>query len=274
MTQAERIISVCHRALDPGPMGAFIRGSFYKAFTAVGRDQDISKVKTSCAVFVHAVLHWAGRLDKKPDVPGMGIFNGWLERLSYAHPAWEDSHDSKGAKRQPPPGAICYRAYTKASGGQESHVEILLFETSPGMWFVASGGSSPDPVKDKETLKHMTTAEIKATNGTLCRITAAPKDVFKSDSLGRQLIGWWRPELLDDFVPEGSEPEFPKESSGAEPAPPAETPAEPAGKVYDASLVTYTGRYVRELQDLLGLRPLDGKLGPATLAAIKKALNL
>lgn len=261
MTNAERIIQVIHRALDAGPMGAHLRREYYKEFVSVDRPVDHSKIKTSCAIFAHAVLHDAGRLDKKKDVPGMPIFDGWLEGLTFAHPAWEDATDPKtGARRRPPPGALFYRAYSKGSGGSESHVGFLVFETSPGMWITAEGGGSPDGVLDKTLLAGLSTAQIKETNGTLCRLSRGPKDPFAKDSLGRVLVGWFRPELLDGFVGAEPLPDFlVKEPEVTEPAAPEE-------------FVTYNPRYVKEWQLLLKVKP-DGKFGPLTLAASKKALE-
>lgn len=203
MTNAERIISICHKALDPGPMGSCLRAAFYKEFVAVERDVDLSHVKTSCAVFVHSVLHFAGRLDQRPDRIGMGIFDGWLEGLHYQHKAWEDAVGKDGKRRQPPPGAIFYRAYSKSSSGAESHVGILLFQTPDGNWFTAEGGGSPSTADIQEW--KLTSAQVKELNGTLCRISPKAKDVWAKDSLGRVLVGWWRPELLDNFVPETSD---------------------------------------------------------------------
>lgn len=277
-TQAERLIDIAHKALDSGPMGAHWRGPFYKKFVGVGRDKDLSKIKTSCAVFIHGVLHFAGRLDHKPDVPGMGIFDGWLEGLTYWHPAWEDAKDKNGKWRKPPPGAIFYRAYSKNSPGTESHVGMLLFETTPGLWVTAEGGGSPDAVQDKELLAPLTTTQIKELNGTVCRISRSPKDIFKTDSLGRVLIGWWRPELLDGFT---DSPSFPVD--GEEPTTSTPTPSQPTNPPSnsipgDDAVVCYTGKYIKRLQRHLKSENLyslaiDGKFGKGSYNAFVRALG-
>lgn len=257
MTQAERIIAICHKALDPGPFGATRRGDVYKRFVAVGRPVDLSHIKTSCAVFAHGVLHFAGRLDRKPDIPGMGIFNGWLEGLTPSHPAWEDATAKDGSRRKPPPGAVFYRAYSKASSGKESHVGVLVFEAAEGQWITAEGGGGPTTAEVKEW--GLSVADTLALNGTLCRMSAKPKDIWAKDLLGRILVGWWRPELLDGFVPEDQTPDFDAVST---------TPTAPA--VDDRIL--YTTKYVKEWQRLLGVDD-DGKFGPGTLVASKKAIG-
>lgn len=272
-TQAEKLVEVAHKALDPGPMGAHWRGGFYKQFVGVGREKDLSKIKTSCAVFIHGVMHFAGRLDQKPDIPGMGIFDGWLEGLTYWHPAWEDAKDKLGKWRKPPPGAIFYRAYSKNSPGTESHVGMLLFETTPGLWVTAEGGGSPDSVLDKDLLAPLTTAQIKELNGTVCRISRSPKDIFKNDLLGRALIGWWRPELLDGFT---EAPAFPSDPIGE---PTTSTPTTPPStNPNDDAVICYTGKYIKELQrhlksENLYSMAIDGKFGKGTFNAFVKALG-
>jgi hypothetical protein len=247
MSNGERIVAAAHAALDPGPMGSTLRGDFYKKFVSCGYTQDLSHVKTSCAVFVRAVLHSAGRRVTRPGKIGQGILGGWLEGLTFSHPAWEDAVGKDGVKRQPPPGAVFYRAYSKRSSGTESHVGILLNEPEPGLWVTAEGGGSGT----SEDAKLLTTQQIIALNGTRCSISKLPKNVWKLDSLSRALVGWWRPELLDKF------------SDG-----PAEVITMPPTS---DDLITYTGKYVKEWQTLLGLNP-DGKFGKDTLAASKKKL--
>lgn len=187
MTNAERIISAAHAALDAGPLGDKLRPADYRTLISCGfkpalappfEAADIGTIRTSCAVFVRGVLHAAGRLAKRPGTVGQGIMGGWLEGLTTAHPAWEWATDAAGKRRQPPPGAIFYRDYSR-NFGKLGHVGILLFETSPGMWITAEGGGG---------------------DGTECRLSNGPKDFFAKDTLNRIPIGWWRPELLDGFT--------------------------------------------------------------------------
>jgi soluble lytic murein transglycosylase-like protein len=208
MTNAQRIVSAAHDHFDAGPMGATLRPSEYRGLVSCGfapalaepfEDSDIGKIKTSCAVVVRAVLHAAGRRSTGPAHVGQGILQGWLERLSFWHPAWEDAKDSKGVRRTPPAGAVFYRAYSKTSNGQEAHVGLFLFETTAGFWITCEGGGSPTAAEAAEW--HLSTADTRALNGTLSRISAKPKDVWAKDPLNRVLVGWWRPELLDGFDP-------------------------------------------------------------------------
>lgn len=187
MTQAELIIAACHVALDAGPLGNKQRPAAYRSLVACGfspalappfESGDIGTIKTSCAVFVRGILHAAGRPATRVGRVGQGIMNGWLEGLTTSHPAWEWAVDGAGKRRQPPPGAIFYRDYSR-NFGTMGHVGVLLFETAPGMWMTAEGGGG---------------------DGTECKLSAAPKDFFAKDILNRVPIGWWRPELLDGFV--------------------------------------------------------------------------
>ena len=196
MTNAERIIAAAHAALDAGPLGDKQRPADYRALVSCGfkpalsapfESADIGTIRTSCAVFVRGVLHAAGRPAKRPGKVGQGIMGGWLEGLTTAHPAWEWATDDSGKRRQPPPGAIFYRDYSR-NFGKLGHVGILLFETSPGMWVTAEGGGG---------------------DGTECKLSNGPKDFFAKDILNRVPVGWWRPELLDGFSATAQTPPAP-----------------------------------------------------------------
>jgi hypothetical protein len=183
MTPSQRVIEVCYTALSLGPIGDQQHGDYYRSFVSCGfkpalkapfGSSDIGKVRTSCAVFVRAVLHWAGRSVTRLGEVGQGIMGGWLEGLSYSSEAWADY-----GKRDPAPGDVGYLAYSKRSSGSESHVMVFLREKSPGIWETAEGGGG---------------------DGTTCRIserTIGPK----FDKYGRVLIGTWRPDLMTGFGP-------------------------------------------------------------------------
>lgn len=193
MTNAERIVTAAHTALDAGPLGNTKRPADYRALISCGfkpalnppfESADIGTIKTSCAVFGRGILHAAGRKATKPGTVGQGIMGGWLERLTMWHPAWEWATDDSGKRKQPPAGALFYRDYSRTPG-KLGHVGFLLFETTPGMWVTAEGGGG---------------------DGTECKLSNGPKDFFAKDILNRIPIGWWRPELLDGFSPEKSSP--------------------------------------------------------------------
>jgi hypothetical protein len=193
LTPGDRIAQVCVEALHLGPMGCHVRPQDYRRFVSCGlnpamtdRTVDIGAIKTSCAVFARAALHWAGRRVTRAGRIGQGIFNGWLEGLSTSHKAWVDA---KG--QAPPVGAVFYRAYGKHTSGQESHVGVFIRAQAGGLWITAEGGGS----LTKEEANALSVAKAKATNGTVCRLSR-PKDVYARDGLGRALVGWWDPELL------------------------------------------------------------------------------
>jgi hypothetical protein len=181
-----RIARCCELALTPGTMGFALRHDFYKEFIACGYDQDLSAVRTSCAIFARAVLHWSGRRATRKGKPGQGIFGGWLEGLSMSAPSWCFTENSPLV-----PGAIIYRDYNRATTNL-GHVQILVREMEPGKWLTAEGGGSLTP----EEASKLSVADAKATNGTVCRLSAKPKDVLAKDSMGRIAIGFWTPERL------------------------------------------------------------------------------
>jgi len=181
-----RIARCCSLALLPGPMGAKLRHDFYREFIACGYEQDLSGVKTSCAVFARAVLHWSGRRALHKGKPGQGIFNGWLEGLDMHDASWCDP-----ATEPLVPGAVIYRDYNRQTTTM-GHVQILVREQEAGLWLTAEGGGGLTP----EEASHMNVLDVKATNGTVCRLSAKPKNVLAKDSLGRIVIGFWTPERL------------------------------------------------------------------------------
>lgn len=181
-----RIARCCELALAAGPMGARLRGEFYKEFVSCGFEQDLSHVRTSCAIFARAVLHYCGRRATRPGKIGQGIFNGWLEGLDMRHPSWTDAANST-----PVAGAVVYRDYNRATTAM-GHVQVLVRETEPGRFLTAEGGGG----LLADELLGMSSTDIKATNGTVCRLSQRSKDVMARDSLGRIPIGWWHPDRL------------------------------------------------------------------------------
>ncbi len=180
-----RIARCCELALAGGPMGYKLRGDFYREFIACGYEQDLSGVRTSCAIFARAVLHWSGRRATREGKPGQGIFRGWLEGLDMRSPSWCYAGESPLV-----PGAVVYRDYNRATTAM-GHVQVLVREVGPGLWLVAEGGGGLTPVEASE----MKAGDAKPTNGTVCRLSK-PKDPLAKDSLGRIAIGFWHPDRL------------------------------------------------------------------------------
>ncbi len=181
-----RIARCAELALAAGPMGCRLRGEFYREFIACGFDQDLSGVRTSCAIFARAVLHWSGRRATREGKIGQGIMGGWLEGLTMSSPSWVFATEG-----QPPQGAVVYRDYNRATTGL-GHVQILVREVEPGRWLTAEGGGNLSP----DELAKLSVDDAKVTSGTVCRLSVKPKDVLAKDSLGRIAIGWWTPDRL------------------------------------------------------------------------------
>jgi peptidoglycan hydrolase-like protein with peptidoglycan-binding domain len=179
MTAASRLATVCRAALSPGPMGDTKRGDYYRRFVACGFDQDLGRIKTSCAVFVRGALHWAGRRATRKGVIGQPINGGWLEGMTYNHPAWVKNTGSQ----KPKPGYIFARDYNHATTNL-NHVGVFVEEVAPDVWITAEGGGG---------------------DGTECRLSSPQgKSIRQPDDMGRIWLGWWKPELLamgDDFTP-------------------------------------------------------------------------
>ena len=256
MTSAERIVSICKTALTNGPIGDKLRPKFYRAFVACGFNPplttagDIGKIATSCAIFVRAVLHWAGRRATRPGKIGQGINNGWLEGMTFSHPSWQWAVDPKtGVRAKPTKGCVFFRDYNRQTTGM-CHVGILLHEVIPDVWVTAEGGGSP---------------------GTTCRLSpSVGKNIWAKDSLNRDLIGWWRPEWLamgPDFTEGLPDPHM--DDPAEEPLP---TPLRPTLRLY-AGYPPPKGNgsnqgHVKTLQGVIGT-DVDGMFGPNTEKAVR-----
>src|SRR5678816_3405066 len=75
-----RVAQCAIAALADGRLSDTNRTDFYRQFIACGGAEDLARVKTSCAVFAGAVLHWAGRPAKLPRYPASGPTS-----VSYTH---------------------------------------------------------------------------------------------------------------------------------------------------------------------------------------------
>lgn len=171
-----RLVDFCRRLLSPGTIGQHQRSITYRAFINCGMKpaglfagkelDDLSPIKTSCALFVRAVLHWCGRTAKVARV-GVGIFD-YLQVRGYGDPAWVPYRPTAS----PQPGDIFYVASTLAAN--DGHVGIFLAETEPGVWLTAEGGAG---------------------DGTACKLSErllTPGKRFDA----RSLLGWFSAEKL------------------------------------------------------------------------------
>lgn len=137
-----RIVRCCEEALADGPMGHQIRGPWYASFINAGMSpagriggQDVASIaswRTSCALFVRAVLAWCGR-ETRIAVNASGIF-AYLQTPGYGDQAW---HPYTAGDR-PEPGDVFYVASSPTAA--DGHVGIFLREESPGVWRTAEGG--------------------------------------------------------------------------------------------------------------------------------------
>lgn len=199
-----RIARCAREILRDGSMGCHVRGAHYREVIACGltpalappfSHADIGGIKTSCGVFVRAVLHWSGaRVATRPGKVGGALAGGWVPMM-LRDPSWVWAQDA-----QPEPGAVFYRDYGVGGKGWQpstmGHVGIFVAESDAederGLWTTAEGGGSPGA----DDIAGLTAAQIKATNGTFCRLSPRAKEVRAKDLLNRALIGWWRPELF------------------------------------------------------------------------------
>jgi hypothetical protein len=175
----DRVVRCCEEALTAGPMGEHERHDFYREFISCRQEpseaaaEALTGVRTSCAMFVRAVLHWCGGAPQGPYRPGTGMFKS-MGNVSFAHPSFV-AHD--GA-RTPQPGDYFYIASSQSSN--DGHTGIFLEEESPGLWRTAEGGGG---------------------DGTQCRLTERTfaGTSFREDP--RRLWGWF--DCTKVGLPEG-----------------------------------------------------------------------
>lgn len=169
MTPGERVAAVAAEVLADGPMGNTVRGADYQAFleSTFGNGRQLRAVRTSCAIFAGACLMRAG-IQARRGWPRARAITTWLGVPGFTGP-WV-SRD----RLVPQVGDIfyvCSNAHPTWHAATNGHVGILL-EGDGWEWVTAEGGGG---------------------DGTLCRISAAPKRI---DKLSRTLRGVWRPALM------------------------------------------------------------------------------
>lgn len=258
----QRVADTARAACLAGPMGKYLRPAFYKAFTSCGFAQDLSGVKTSCAIFARSCLHYAGRHATKPGKIGGGIWGDWLEGLTPWHPSWLWLDGKRALDAQLAPGCVIYRDYARTPG-KLGHVQVLV-ERRGNLWITAEGGGYLDDDKkaDLALIKTLSAAERKATDGTLSRLSE-PKDIWAKDSLNRIAIGAWNPDQMTDF---GAPIALPLESGSGSFTPPTQ-PAEPNPIMYGHPVKAWQS----ELADLGFYKgQIDGAFGPMSLAASRE----
>lgn len=238
----ERVAQVAASVLADGILSQSKRTAIYSAFIACGGGERLETVKTSCAVFAGAVLHWAGRPAMLPRYPTSGAtsISSWLAGLSFASRSWKKFGD---AACVPQPGAIFY--VQSASNPNNNHVGVLLREIIPGVWLTAEGGRG---------------------DGTECWFTVRRWGP-KWDA--RELRGLWLPEEMDRL---GGPP-----APGA--PPPQPKPAFPIvrGDKRKAVVTQWQERLLARDPACLPRFGADGGWGDETsaaTAAVQKAANL
>lgn len=223
MHAGERVAQVAHELTDPGPMGYVPRREDYAAFLegTFGRSRELVRKRTSCAIFGGGCLIQAEVQKPRPWPSVFGI-TSWLA-LSFSHRAWMQLGANgelvpsgklppeirKAQRRTPQEGDIPYWCSDTGSikaGGKvytwttwpnalNGHVEVVLFDGEGFTWKTAGGGSSLTAA-EKLALREsgVSAADIHESRGTICRQSAAPKDLLKHG--GRRLRGVWRPTLI------------------------------------------------------------------------------
>ncbi|GMV19488.1 MAG: hypothetical protein AMXMBFR56_77120 [Polyangiaceae bacterium] len=218
-TAGERMARCAREACAAGPMGAYLRRDNYVAFLEVwGRAAELSRVRTSCAVFASAVKgHCGGPLTTPWHADGSWGITSWLA-LRFSKPAWVPWAGS--GEPAPPVGAILYWGSKTGSNG---HVGVVVERLPSGLYRTAEGGGSPTAA-DVATMRAAgaTATQIAATNGTVCRLSA-PKSV--AISAGRRLAGWWDPRHMGIPVTQADKQ---IELRDTEPAPPPHSEPAPA----------------------------------------------
>ncbi len=164
-----RIVRCCHAALDAGPMGENDRHDFYRDFISAGQEasqqaaDQLTHVRTSCAMFVRAVRIWCGAQQPGAYVPGTGMFTS-MGGVSFQHPAFV----SLGSGASPNPGDYFYISSTQTSNN--GHTGIFLQANDDGSWTTAEGGGG---------------------DGTVCRINQRTISGSSFSDDARQLWGWF-----------------------------------------------------------------------------------
>ena len=199
-TPAQRVARVAREAVCDGPMGCWLRRDRYASFLDIWNMSDdyshlidslhagkvLAGVKTSCAVDTSAVLGYAGRKLHKPwNATGAWGIEAWVG-LYFSDESWVDAVDPKtGVRREPEEGHVFYRGGKQAKNG---HVGTFALRLENGLWRTVEGGGN---LRGDEG-EGLTAAQVKATNGTVMRMTPEEgKDVWALDSSGRHLTGWW-----------------------------------------------------------------------------------
>jgi hypothetical protein len=169
-SERDRIVRCCSEALAEGPIGNLDRHDFYREFVSCGQEPTaeaaelLARVRTSCAVFVRAVLHWCGLPAPGRYVPGTPMFTS-MGNVSLGHASFV-RHDSTST---PSPGDYFYIGNTATDG----HTGIFIEDLGNGVWRTAEGGGGGLP------------------DGTKCRFETRKIETFSFQGEGRKLHGWF-----------------------------------------------------------------------------------
>lgn len=187
-----RIVRCNRQILANGPIGNKQQGQLYRYFVscglvpalldAKGRAADIGAIRTSCAVYVGAVLYWCGSPDRarlRPGYIGWPMAYGWLGSLACPPYGRHDAWIEWTGNETPEPGAVFFIEHR---GTNNNHVGFFLSELEPGVWETAEGGGG---------------------DGTECAIRRRVLTDFDDETLWdfdpklrRELRGWWQPSGL------------------------------------------------------------------------------
>lgn len=266
-TAGERMARCAREALADGPMGAYLNRERYVAFLEVwGRADQLSRVRTSCAVFAAAVKgHCGGALTQPWRADGTWGITSWLA-LRFAKPAWVP-WDGVG-EPAPPVGAILYWGSKTGSNG---HVGVVVERLPSGLYRTAEGGGSPTSADVAAMLAASATqTQVAATNGTVCRLSQAKSVAL---SAGRRLAGWWDPRHMGIPI---TSADTQLALHDTEPAPPPSSQPslpldEPSGRrVLRLTRPRMTGDDVRDFQRSAGKIAVDGVFGAQSEARARE----
>ncbi len=140
-TIRDRMVRCCNEALDQagGEMGYSKNHDLYRDFISCRQEltlekaEQLTKVRTSCAMFVRAVIHWCGYPPMGPYKPGTPMFKS-MGNVSYQHPAFVPN------KGQNKPQHGDYFFIANRDDGTDGHTGIFIEEIEIGRWRSAEGG--------------------------------------------------------------------------------------------------------------------------------------
>ncbi len=134
----DRMVRCCMEVLEGGTIGQNKRHDVYREFISCRQEEnlqdaeELTKVRSSCAMFVRAVLHWCGINPTGPYKPDTAMFVS-MGNVSLSHPAFVTCNNTN----KPNPGDYFYIQTEHQNNG---HTGIFIKEIGDNEWKTAEGG--------------------------------------------------------------------------------------------------------------------------------------